>query len=181
MEFKLYPPKIYRLHSAAINNTFLSRSLVSIPLIFSPSLSVLQFLSRGISCNRPVQTLIDRECWGFVVALISNTESSALGSSSLHPLPSSRTFRPSSLRPVSSPLTKHLSLICLFVCVDIFMQLVVPPNAFFLYFFSPNFFTAEQVEDWGLRMGEESGSTRELLSRGLRIERLTDDRQIGHG
>lgn len=38
---------------------------------------------------------------------------------------------PSSLRPVSSPLRKHLSLACLFVYVDIFMRLIVSSNPFF--------------------------------------------------
>lgn len=43
--------------------------------------------------------VIDRECWGFVAALIANMESAALGSflyfsNSLHPLPFYCTLRP---------------------------------------------------------------------------------------
>lgn len=46
---------------------------------FFHSSSLRQFSSSGISCNRPVQMVIDREYWGFVVALIANMESTALG------------------------------------------------------------------------------------------------------
>lgn len=41
--------------------------LFSLPPLHSSSLR--QFSSTGISCNRPVQMVIDGECWGFVVAL----------------------------------------------------------------------------------------------------------------
>lgn len=74
------------LHPGGMSNTLLCSSLVSILWIVSSSLSASQLLSPGISCNRPVQTLIDRQCWGFVLALISYTESSStLGPSSRHP------------------------------------------------------------------------------------------------
>lgn len=68
-----------------MSNLLLLSPLVSILWIVSSSLSALQFLSPGISCNRPVQTLIDRQCRGFVLALISYMESSTRGPRSRHP------------------------------------------------------------------------------------------------
>lgn len=147
-------------------------SLVSPPSFFFSfrSSPLGQFSSRGISCNRPVQTVIDRECWGFVVALISNMESTALGSKSVHPPLFYWTRRPSSLCLVCFVWHNNFPY-CLFVYLDIFFLDRCLSNAFLFLCFS---LSAEQVEDRGLRTREGKREQWRVSVVGLLIERLTD-------
>lgn len=100
--------------------------------------------------------IIDRECWGFVVALITNMESTALGSflyflNSFQPLTFYYTLRPLSLCLIF-PLW-HNIFSPLFVCLfwffffDFFIPLMHLPLMFFLCRTS-----------WGLEVKEEKGA-----------------------
>lgn len=120
--------------------------------------------------------VIDREYWGFVVALITNMESSALGSflcfsTSLHPLVLYCTLRPSS-RCLISRVRNNIFFCCFF-----FLFLILLFDfSISLMLFSFLFSSPEQVEDWGIKKrGRERRSNEEFIVGGfLIIERLTD-------
>lgn len=84
--------------------------------------------------------VIDREYWGFVVALITNMESSALGSflcfsTSLHPLVLYCTLRPSS-RCLISRVRNNIFFCCFFFSLfDTFVWLFHLSNALFFSVF----------------------------------------------
>lgn len=122
-----------------------------------------------ICCSRLVQMVIDRECWGFVVALITNMESSALGSllcflNSLHPLLFYCTLKPSSLC-VFFHVWTNIFLFRLSVLIFVF--------AFFLWGILCFDFSAEQAEDRGIRIRKKTKEQRRVYREGLLIDRLT--------
>lgn len=130
-----------------------------------------QFSSSGISCNWPFQMVIDRECWGFVVALITNMESTALGSflyflNSLRPLTFYCTLRPFCLCLVYTVLHNSLLFVCLFWFFYVYFLLCLS-NAL-----TSMLLSAEQVEDRRLRKKE--GAMKSVFCVGLLIiNRLT--------
>lgn len=106
--------------------------------------------------------VIDREYWGFVVALITNMESSALGSflcfsTSLHPLVLYCTLRLSSCCLISRVRNNILLFFFLFL-------LLLFDFSISLMLFSFLFSSPEQVEDWGIKnRGRERRSNEEFI------------------